>query len=178
MAQSEREFNYCIAAKEADHYGHPGLAGLCSGWARRASTPEDEATEYLEKAEAVISLGLKLVKSRTSLLIVSSDIQRELGNQPARLSKLREAVASNSASTKPRVRWEIAYQPRSDGALLLQTPTPSEDRQSISGNLGCKRNKKHPQGQNSKDKALQMKPSMHACKVCSTRRVSIPDGPR
>jgi hypothetical protein len=98
LAQSEREFLHCMTAKETDSYGHSGLASLYLGWSRRAKLSTDEATEYLEKAEATVSNGLKIVSERTSLLITSAEIQKELGNQPARLNKLRQAVEADSAS--------------------------------------------------------------------------------
>lgn len=102
LAHAEREFQICMAARESDSYGHSGLARLYLNWSRRTRISDDEATEYLEKAEAVISDGLKVVTERASLLIISADVQKELGNQPARLSKLRQAVASDSASSIAR----------------------------------------------------------------------------
>lgn len=108
MAQSEREFNLCIATQDYDDYGHTGLANLYLNWAKKTKS-EDEATEYLTKAETVVSKGLKQVSDRTSLLITSSEIQRELGNQPAWLGKLREAVHTNSASVIGRYLLGRAY---------------------------------------------------------------------
>jgi tetratricopeptide (TPR) repeat protein len=57
----------------------------------------------------VISEGLKVVSERASLLITSSDVQKDLGNQPARLSKLRQAVESDSASSIARYLLGRAY---------------------------------------------------------------------
>jgi tetratricopeptide (TPR) repeat protein len=109
LAHSEREFQYCMAAKETDSYGHSGLASLYLRWSQRPNISTDEATEYLEKAEAVISQGLRVVSERTSLLIISAGIQLELGNQPARLMKLRQAVESDSASQIGRYLLARAY---------------------------------------------------------------------
>jgi len=109
MARSEQEFQYCIAAKEIDSYGHSGLALLYLGWAKKIRQSNDEATEYLEKAEAVIADGLKVVRERASLLIISAEVQQEIGNQPARLSKLRQAVESDSASVIGRYLLARAY---------------------------------------------------------------------
>ncbi len=102
LAHAEREFQICMAARESDSYGHSGLARLYLNWSRRKKISDDEATEYLEKAEGVISDGLTVVTERASLLIISADVQKELGNQPARLSKLRQAGASDSASSIAR----------------------------------------------------------------------------
>ena len=99
LLQSETEFQYCMTLKERDSYGHSGLADLYLRWARRPQISVEEANEYLQKAEGVVVDGLKVVSERTSLLIVSADIQKELGNKPAQLAKLREAVISDSASS-------------------------------------------------------------------------------
>jgi cold shock CspA family protein len=109
LAHAEREYQICMTAKESDAYGHSGLARLYLNWSRRARISDDEATEYLEKAETVVSEGLKVVSERASLLIISSDVQKDLGNQPERLSKLRQAVESDSASTVARYLLARAY---------------------------------------------------------------------
>ncbi len=75
LVHAEREFRFCMAAKESDSYGHSGLAMLYLDWSRRPKISDDEATEYLEKAETVISQGLKVVSERASLLITSSEVQ-------------------------------------------------------------------------------------------------------
>ncbi len=116
LAHAEREFLFCMSAKESDTYGHSGLARLYLNWARRPKISDDEATEYLEKAEGVVSEGLKVVSERASLLITSADIQNDLGNQPARLSKLRQAVESDSAS--PVARYLLARAYRDQGIPL------------------------------------------------------------
>jgi tetratricopeptide (TPR) repeat protein/cold shock CspA family protein len=122
LVHSEREFQHCIAAKESDSYGHSGLASLYLRWSQRPKLSTDEATEYLEKAEAVVSQGLRVVTERTSLLITSAEIQKELGNQPARLIKLRQAVESDSASAVGRYLLARAYrdqgQPRKTMEVL------------------------------------------------------------
>jgi hypothetical protein len=69
LAQGEREFLHCMAAKETDAYGHSGLASLYLRWARRVKLSTDEATEYLEKAETIVSQGLRVVSERTSLYV-------------------------------------------------------------------------------------------------------------
>jgi len=109
MARGEQEFQYCIANKENDSYGHSGLASLFLGWAKKLRASTDEATEYLEKAQPVITDGLKVVRDRTSLLIISAQIQREIGDEPARLEKLREAVNADSASVIGRFLLARTY---------------------------------------------------------------------
>ena len=109
LAQSEREFVHCITAKESDDYGHSGLASLYLAWSRRKKLSVDEGAEYLEKAEATVAKGLRVVREKTALLIISSDIQNELGNQPERISKLRQAVDGDSASAIGRYLLARAY---------------------------------------------------------------------
>ena len=109
LAQAEREFLHCIASKESDEYGHTGLANLYINWSRRSKMSTDEANEYLEKAESVVSQALKVVSDRTSLLIASAEIQKEIGNEPERISKLRQAVDSNKASEIGRYLLGRAY---------------------------------------------------------------------
>jgi len=116
LVHAEREFQCCMAAKESDSYGHSGLAMLYLNWSRRSKISDDEATEYLEKAETVISQGLKVVSERASLLITSAEVQKDLGDQPARLSKLRQAVESDSAS--PIARYLLARAYRDQGVPL------------------------------------------------------------
>lgn len=124
LAHSEREFLHCIAAKESDEYGHSGLALLYLSWSRRAKVSTDEATEYLEKTEAVVSKGLRVVSERTSLLIISSDIQKDLGNEPARLNKLRQAVDSNSASAIGRYLLGRAYRNQGQPRKTIEVLEP------------------------------------------------------
>ena len=109
LLKSEKEFRYCISSKESDDYGYTGLAELYLKWAQRARISENEAAEYLQKAESTVSDGLKVVRDRSPLLITSARIRKQLGDKPAQLSKLREAVASNSASTTARYLLGRAY---------------------------------------------------------------------
>ncbi len=66
--------------------------------------------------EFLFSEGLKVGSERASLLITSADIQNDLGNQPERLSKLRQAVDSDSAS--PVARYLLAKVYRGQGIPL------------------------------------------------------------
>jgi hypothetical protein len=124
LAQSEREFAHCIAAKESDSYGHSGLASVYLRWSQRPKLSTDEATEYLERAEGVVSQGLRVASERTSLLITSAEIQKELGNQPARLIKLRQAVESNSASVVGRYLLARAYREQGQPGKTMEVLEP------------------------------------------------------
>jgi hypothetical protein len=124
LAQSEREFVHCIASKESDDYGHTGLANLYLEWSRRKKISDEEATEYLEKAETVVTQGLRVARARSSLLITSAEIEKDLGNQPARLSKLRQAVESNSASSVSRYLLARAYRQQGEPQKTMTVLEP------------------------------------------------------
>lgn len=124
LAQSEREFIHCITAKESDDYGHSGLASLYLAWSHREKISDDEGAEYLEKAEAAVAKGLRVVRDKTSLLIISSDIQKELGNQPERISKLRQAVEADSASAIGRYLLARAYRDQGHPRKTIQVLEP------------------------------------------------------
>jgi tetratricopeptide (TPR) repeat protein len=112
LLKSEYEFRFCITSNQSDDYGHTGLANLYLAWAKRPKLQDDEAAEYLQKAEQAVADGLKLVRDRSSLLITSASINEELGNKPGELEKLREAVASNSANAVGRYLLGRAYRYR------------------------------------------------------------------
>ena len=101
MYQSEREFQRCIEKKSDDHYGYSGLAQLYLDWAKKVQS-EEESSNYLTKCEETISEGLRMVRERESLWVVSADVQQFLGNNPGRIEKLKKAVAESSVNTIPR----------------------------------------------------------------------------
>jgi tetratricopeptide (TPR) repeat protein len=96
LAQSEQSFRHGLSLYDRDEYFYQGLAMLYLDWAKRVTDPE--ATEYINKAEGVVSEGLRRVKVRDGLWIVSSAIQNLLGNQPSRISALERAVAEAPGS--------------------------------------------------------------------------------
>jgi tetratricopeptide (TPR) repeat protein len=101
MFQSEREFRHCIDVSPKDSYGYSGLAQLHLDWAKKVRS-EDESSDYLTKSEETISEGLRMVRERETLWIVSADVQKFLKNSPGRIEKLKRAIAENSAAIIPR----------------------------------------------------------------------------
>jgi tetratricopeptide (TPR) repeat protein len=97
LAQSEASFRRALSIYARDEYSYQGLARLYLGWAKRAPTPE-EATEYISKAEGIISEGLRTVRIRDGLWIESSNIQAFLGNKPSHLKALETAVKTSPGS--------------------------------------------------------------------------------
>lgn len=108
LAQSEAEFRRCIALYNRDEYSYQGLAQLYLGWAKHAPS-EEEAASYIAKAEEVITEGLKAVRDRESLWLVSSEIQKWLGDEPSHLQALVKAVAENPGSIISRYLLGRAY---------------------------------------------------------------------
>ena len=97
LAQSEESYRRCLSMNDRDSYGYQGLAQLYFGWAKRSLTQE-EKTEYLTKAEGMISEGLKKARKRDSLWIESANIQEWLGNEPSRIQALEQAVRTSPSS--------------------------------------------------------------------------------
>ena len=91
LSQSEGAFRHAISLYQRDEYAYHGLADLYFKWAT-ACPSEEETAEYISKAEEVISEALGIVHVHDRLLIVSSKISDFLGNKPAALAKLEEAV--------------------------------------------------------------------------------------
>jgi tetratricopeptide (TPR) repeat protein len=108
MLQSEHVYRHCIEMNARDSYGYSGLSQLYLDWAKKVKS-EDESSDYLTKCEEAISLGLRMARERESLWVVSADVQKFLGNSPARIEKLQRAIAESVASVIPRYLLGRAY---------------------------------------------------------------------
>jgi len=108
LAQSEDEFRQCLNMNNRDEYAYQGLATLYVDWARR-SPDAGEVTDYLGKAEAMINDGLRHVRVRDGLWIVSSQVQEMLGNTPAYMNALIKAADSSSGSIVAKYLLGRAY---------------------------------------------------------------------
>jgi len=100
LVQGDEAFRAGISIYDRDEYDYSGLAQLYFNWAKRASG--NETVEYLSKAEATITEGLRVVPHKESLWIVSSQIEEWLGNEPSRITALERAVRESSGSVLPR----------------------------------------------------------------------------
>jgi tetratricopeptide (TPR) repeat protein len=96
LVQSEESFRRCLAIYDRDEYSYQGLAKLYLEWAKRVDDPE--AAEYISRSEGIISEGLKKVKIRDGLRIVSAEVEDYLGNKPAHIEALEKAVAEAPGS--------------------------------------------------------------------------------
>lgn len=123
MYQSEHEFQRCIAMKSDDHYGYNGLAQLYLDWAKKVKSDE-ESSNYLTKCEETISEGLRQVRERESLWVVSANVQEFLGNSPGRIEKLKKAVGESSVSTIPRYLLGREYRAQGEPEKCIQILEP------------------------------------------------------
>ena len=103
LIQAESCFNKGITLNNRDDYGFESLASLYFDWSKKLSNEDPgESADYLAKAEEVISLGLRTVRNKESLWILSAKIQNYLGNTPQSISSLETAVRERPGSVIAR----------------------------------------------------------------------------
>jgi tetratricopeptide (TPR) repeat protein len=123
MAQSESAFRKVLSMNSRDAYAYQGLAELYLAWAKRSEN-DDERASYLAKSEEVISHGLKEVRDKDGLWIVSSEVEDFVGNDPKQLLALEKAVRDAPESVV--ARYLLARKYRSDGnadkAIMVLEP--------------------------------------------------------
>jgi tetratricopeptide (TPR) repeat protein len=91
LAQAEGVLTQAISTSPRDEYSYHGLGSLYLGWARRVEDDEERAL-YLSRAEEAIAQGLRKVRQRESLYVLSSDIQQFVGDEPAAIRSLEKAI--------------------------------------------------------------------------------------
>lgn len=128
MAQSESSFNQALSMNRRDDYCYQGLSRLYFGWARRVND-ESEQTQYITKAEEIISQGLRSARVRDSLWIVSAEIQDWLDDQVSRIGALEKAVQESPNSPIARYLLARAYrkQKKPQKALAILDPVLRQD---------------------------------------------------
>jgi tetratricopeptide (TPR) repeat protein len=106
-----------------DEYAYQTLASLYVEWAHGSSDPT-EVTDYLAKAETVINEGLRQVRAREGLWLVSSRIQEILGNKPEYIRALQKAATAPSASIVAKYLLGRAYRRSGDPQNAVQILIP------------------------------------------------------
>jgi len=125
LIQAESCFNRGISMSDRDEYNFESLASLYFEWSRRLQDKESsEATEYLSKAEEIISLGLRTVRNRESLWVLSSKIQNYLGNTPESIASLETAVRERSGCVVARFVLARAYREKGQPEEALRVLEP------------------------------------------------------
>ncbi len=97
LTRSIDSFNTCIEMNKSDDYGYQSLSQLYLDWAKAWDDPDTYA-KYISRCEEVISEGLRHVNQRESLLLVSSNLEKILGDQPKSIELLNKALDENPAS--------------------------------------------------------------------------------
>ena len=108
LTQSEACFYKALSMNNKDEYSYQSLAQLYLNWSKKVPT-EEEAINYIAKAEDVIEKGLKVVQSKDSLWIESANIQKWLGDEPSRIIALETAVKESPSSIIARYLLGRAY---------------------------------------------------------------------
>jgi tetratricopeptide (TPR) repeat protein len=116
-------FNTCIEMNRNDHYGYQSLAQLYIDWASRWDDSETFA-KNISRCEEIISQGLRFVREKESLLLVSSNLERILGDQPKRIELLNKALIGNPASAICRylLARDAYHKNEYDGVITLLKP--------------------------------------------------------
>ena len=108
LAQAEEALRRVIQINHRDAYAYQALSKLYLEWAKHSSIDEEGAL-YLTKAEEVVSDGLRHCKDKDGLWIVSSDIEKWLGDQPSQIKALETAVKLSPGSIIARYLLGKAY---------------------------------------------------------------------
>jgi len=125
LIQAEACFHKGILLNDRDDYCYESLASLYFDWAHKLFDKDpSEATDYLSKSEETISSGLRTVRNRESLWVLSSKIQYYLGDTPKSISSLETAVHERQGSIIARYVLARAYrlQKRPKEALTILEP--------------------------------------------------------
>jgi len=111
LAQSEAAFEGALRQNSRDEYAYQSLAELYLEWARKSHNA-DESIDYLNRAQEVVFRGLQNVRQREGLYLVTARIAQEVGDTPARLAALRQAL--EVAPTSAVVRFVLGTALRRD----------------------------------------------------------------
>jgi tetratricopeptide (TPR) repeat protein len=125
LLQAEVCFNKGISLNDRDHYGFESLASLYFDWSKKiAVKDQSEAADYLSKSEEIISLGLRTVRNRESLWILSAKVQNHLGNTPLSILSLEQAVRERSGCVIARYILARCYRQKKQPQDALSVLEP------------------------------------------------------
>lgn len=123
LVQAEAAFRRSKSMNERDPYPYQSLAELYLMWAKRVQD-DSESIDYVTRAEEVIGEGLPKVWDREGLWIVSSAIQRWLGDQPEAIRALERAVLETPGSIVARYILGVRYLEQGDAHKAIDTLKP------------------------------------------------------
>lgn len=124
LSRAIDSFNICIEMNKNNDYGYQSLAQLFMDWATRWDNPETFA-KNISRSEEIISEGLRHVKNRDSLLLVSANLERIIGDQPKRITLLNKALKENpnSAICRYLLARDVYNKKDYDEVITLLKPT-------------------------------------------------------
>ncbi len=123
LAQSENNFRKGISLNPRNNYCYKDLAELYLNWAKRLED-EKEISEYIEKAESIISEGLKEVRNKEALWIVSAEIQKFLGDNPRYIRFMQQAIADAPQSIIGRYLLGRTFRKNGDYSKAIEILEP------------------------------------------------------
>lgn len=123
MVRSEESYRKAQSLGSRDPYPLQGLADLFLEWAKRASD-QNEAADYLTKAQEVINRGLLEVRDKEGLWIISSKIQDWLGDRPGAIEALSKAAVHAPDSSVSRYLLGRTYHRRGSFDRVIETLAP------------------------------------------------------
>jgi tetratricopeptide (TPR) repeat protein len=109
MFNAVAEYERAKAKDIKDVYTYQSIANLYFEWSKRKDIENQEATNYIEKAEEEISNGLKNVRAKETLWIISSEIQKYFEEDDRRITDLKKALDENPNKVITRYLLARAY---------------------------------------------------------------------
>ncbi|MBN1186974.1 MAG: SIR2 family protein [Bacteroidales bacterium] len=125
LIQAESCYNKSITLNTRDSYGFESLASLFFAWSSKIENfDRDESLDYFSKAEVTISNGLKTVRNRESLWVLSSKMASHLGKTPQSIARLETAIREQHNANVARYVLARAYrnQNQPDKAIEVLEP--------------------------------------------------------
>lgn len=113
LAQSEEAFRGAIRRAPKDEYAYQSLAELYLDWAMSSSDTTEEV-DYVARAQEVVSEGLATARTHEGLYVVSSKIERFLGDDAGRIDALKSALVEAPTSAVVRYLLGNAYRALGD----------------------------------------------------------------
>lgn len=114
LAKAISEYEKAKSKDKKDVYSYQSIAKLYFDWSKRRDIENNESEMYVEKAEEEISDGLKAVRNKESLWILSSEIQNYFGHDDERINKLLIALKENPSKVITRYLLARAYRKNGD----------------------------------------------------------------
>ena len=125
LIQSELYFKKGIALNTRDNYGFESLSSLYFKWSvKMENINKEESLDYLSKAEETVSLGLRTVRNRESLWLISARIASHLGQDPESISRLENAITEHQGAMVARYVLARTYRKHNNSQKAIEVLEP------------------------------------------------------